>query len=438
LEVYINGVRRQTISGTVGWTLVTLNLDFGSNVIEWRYTKDGSVNVGEDRGYVDDISYIDATTLNPGIITGVQSICAGETPATLHAANFPQVYSPTANYQWQESSNGISGWTNITGETFLTYFISTALTQTRYYRRRTQDLCGNTDYSNIVEITVNQLPNGSLDGSTTICEGNSTNLSFNASAGTGPWDIIYNGIGLNTISSGTNISVSPTGNTTYTLSAITDNNGCVRTTGFVADASIIVHTNSTNPVIGSVANKQCPNTDIILTASSGVSGTGASIEWYTGPNGTGSNLGSGANITVNPSSNTTYYARREGACNTTSDASQVVDVRDFVYAATGISSSAGYCTDKDGWHHFYNTSDEIIFSLQGDLSGATSAPIVTINNHGTYHQGTVGYVGSCNVGLSPGEQFFEMQRAWNVDFTGTLNPPYSLRSYFPAAEKNSH
>ena len=34
LEVYVNGVRKDCISGNTGWLSKTINLDFGTNVIE--------------------------------------------------------------------------------------------------------------------------------------------------------------------------------------------------------------------------------------------------------------------------------------------------------------------------------------------------------------------------------------------------------------------
>ena len=81
---------------------------------------------------------------------------------------------------------------------------------------------------------------------------------------------------------------------------------------FGGSATVVVNTNSTAPSIAPVATNQCPNSDIVLSASGGIVGTGANIEWYTGPNGTGANVGTGASITVNPTANVIYHARREG------------------------------------------------------------------------------------------------------------------------------
>jgi hypothetical protein len=438
LEVYVNGVRRNRISGTVGWTTVTLNLDFGSNVIEWRYDKDGSINSGLDRAFVDEIRFIDATNVIPGSITGNQVICSGGNPGNLASTAIAQSYSNTINYQWQQSNNNTT-WTNIGGATGTSYNPPANLTQTRYYRRRAQDGCGFTAYTNTITVTVNPLPNGNLAGGGTICPSASGNITFNATAGTGPWDIIYNSNTLNNINTGTNIPVNPTTSTTYTLSSITDNNGCIRTTGLGGGTTVNVNTESTTPTIATVSGIQCPNTTTTLTASGGTAGTGSTIRWYTGPNGTGTSLGSGSSINVSPNATTTYYARREGTCNTTFDDSETVTVRNYAYAPVGSTASVGFCTDNSGWNHFFDASDNIILSIQGDLSGASSTPIARISNNNSIFQATEGpfTVASCTNGLTPGEERFEMKRSWNLDFAGTLNPPYQVRYYFPAAEKTA-
>lgn len=434
LEVYINGVRRDRISGIQGWTTRTINLDFGDNTIEWRYAKNGAISVGEDRGYIDQVAFVNANTINPGSISGNQTICSEGDPSNLASTNPGEIYSNTPIYQWQ-FSNDNSNWINIGSSNGLSYDPPSGLIQTRYYRRRLQDGCGNTAYSNTVTVTVNPLPNADLLSPPAICPGGSANVVFDAYAGTGPWDIVYNGVSLNNISSGTNINVAPASTTTYSLSSITDDNGCVRTIGFGSNAKVIVNTNSTDPTITPVSGKQCPNTTMTLSANGGTEGTGSNIQWYTGPNGTGSHIGTGNTINIVPTSTTTYYARREGTCNTTNDDSEVVDVKNYIYTPVGVTQSVDYCTDNNGWHHFFDANDDIIFSVSGDLSGATSTPTIAINNNGSYYQTTVGAVGSCANGWTPGEEFFELPRSWNVEFSGTLNPPYEVRYYFPLNEK---
>lgn len=202
---------------------------------------------------------------------------------------------------------------------------------------------------------------------------------------------------------------------------------------------IVVSTPSTAPNLPTVGSL-CPNTTFTLTASGGTAGAGSSIEWYTGPNGTGTWLGSGANYSFVPTNGQTIYARREGACNNTPDVARTIQVKHYVYGPNAIST-AQYCTDNNGWHHFYN-NNEILLSIQGDLTGApTGFPEITIWDNGTWYQQTQGPFtpASCAFsGVSPGEERFEMERSWNVDFGGgTLNPPYNVRFYYEQSERTA-
>src|SRR4029078_3911572 len=92
---------------------------------------------------------------------------------------------------------------------------------------------------NLATITVNPLPQGSLTANGPFCATGSGQLTWTATAGTGPFTIIYSDGASNrkqaNVVSGTpfNVSSNPlTNSTTYTLVSVTDNNGCTRTSGF--------------------------------------------------------------------------------------------------------------------------------------------------------------------------------------------------------------
>jgi hypothetical protein len=55
LRVAIDGIQQFQISGSQNWTPVTFPLSAGTRTIRWSYTKDGSVSVGQDRGWVDNV-----------------------------------------------------------------------------------------------------------------------------------------------------------------------------------------------------------------------------------------------------------------------------------------------------------------------------------------------------------------------------------------------
>ncbi|MCP4443397.1 MAG: hypothetical protein GY810_31225, partial [Aureispira sp.] len=216
---------------------------------------------------------------------------------------------------------------------------------------------------------------------------------------------------------------------------VSDASGCADSTTLI----IIAPTYSTSPSIAPMPGTHCPNTTLTLTASGGTAGTGSNIVWYTGPNGTGTLLGTGNNVNIATDTTTTYYVRREGACGVTADSSVVINVKHYVYAADGTSTNT-YCTDNAGWHHFF-VGDEIIYSVQGDLTGApVGSPTVTIWDSTDYYQETEGPSSpvSCANGWSPGEERFEMERSWNLNFGGgTLNPPYNVRFYYQPVERSA-
>ncbi len=267
----------------------------------------------------------------------------------------------------------------------------------------------------------------SISGTTTICGGQSTTLTLQGgSAGTnGTVQWFEGSCGSAVIGTANSITVAPTTNTTYFVRYISSCN-----TTACASVSVNLNSASTQPTL-SGAGLICPNTTVNLVASGGTAGTGSQVAWYTGPNGTGSFLGFGNSFSFLPTSSSIVYARREGTCNTTVDASTSITLRDYVYAANNISST-NYCTDNTGWNHFYNGND-IILSVRGNLSSAGTVTAL-INDNANYFS-ALGNTALCASGINPGEAQFEMQRSWNVSYTGTLSGTYQVRYYFNPQER---
>ncbi len=272
------------------------------------------------------------------------------------------------------------------------------------------------------DIVVQPRPTPIITGTTTVCAGSSTTLTTTG-GGTYQW---------NTGATTASIVVTPLVNTTYTVS-VTDVLGCEGS----SSVNTTMNVTSTVPIIAPLTGSICPNTTVALTAAGGIAGVGSSIQWYSGPNGTGTWLGTGSTMNVSPSTATTYYVRREGGCNITGDDQITVDLKNYIYALNATSTNT-YCTDNMGWHHFYS-GNEIILSIRGDLTGApVGFPRITINDNGTYFQQSQGPFtpASCVGGTTPGEERFEMERSWDVNFGGgTLNPPYEVRFYYEPAER---
>lgn len=59
----------------------------------------------------------------------------------------------------------------------------------------------------------------------------------------------------------------------------------------------------------------CNGQSATVTASGGFGGTSSELHWYTGPNGTGTHVGTGASLVVSPTATTTYYPRWQAASN---------------------------------------------------------------------------------------------------------------------------
>ncbi len=129
-------------------------------------------------------------------------------------------------------------------------------------------------------------------------------------------------------------SVTPLSTTTYYVRA----EGCDTTT--TALITITVELLSQNPTgVNSSVTTVCSGDPVDLTVQGGLLGTGANWYWYSGGCGAGTSIGTGNQITVNPTTQTTYYVRAEGTCNTTNCASITILVNDLSTPASAIVPS---------------------------------------------------------------------------------------------------
>ncbi|HOM37163.1 MAG TPA: T9SS type A sorting domain-containing protein, partial [Bacteroidales bacterium] len=203
---------------------------------------------------------------------------------------------------------------------------------------QTTGVCGNVSACATVTVTVNTLstaPTSASASPSTICAGNSSTLSYSGgSLGTGAVAKWYSGsCGGTLVGTGNNISVSPSSTTTYYVRF----EGTCNTTSCVS-VTVTVNTLSTAPTSASASPSTiCAGNSSTLSYSGGSLGTGAVAKWYSGSCG-GTLVGTGNNISVSPSSTTTYYVRFEGTCNTTSCASVNVTVNPLP-SATASSNS---------------------------------------------------------------------------------------------------
>lgn len=178
--------------------------------------------------------------------------------------------------------------------------------------------------------------NATLTGSASICAGSSTNLTVNMAGGTAPFDVVYSGGTINNYASGANIPVSPSSNTTYTLTSVTDNNGCTATVS--GTATVTIKAVAGISTVTAAANPICPGSTTTLTAN-GVTGANAVVTFWTGSNGTGTNLGTGTTL---PNAGAgTYYARVTADCGAPDEASVTVTTNTV---ASVVNQTASACS----------------------------------------------------------------------------------------------
>ena len=110
LRFALNGVTQSGgISGEVDWQQRSFTIPAGAQTLRWRYSKDGSVNAGQDSAWLDQVMF--GGTNLPPVITSQptpQTVLAGGT------ASFSVTATGTAPlaYQWRFNGTNLAGATN--------------------------------------------------------------------------------------------------------------------------------------------------------------------------------------------------------------------------------------------------------------------------------------------------------------------------------------
>jgi len=236
----------------------------------------------------------------------------------------------------------------------------------------------------------------SISGTTTICNGNSTTLTVNGgSIGIGATVQWFTGsCGGTSVGTGNSITVSPSTTTTYFVRY----SGSCNTT-VCASAIVTVNAISVAPTSITGITSICLGDSTTLTLNGGSAGTGATAQWFTGSCG-GTSAGTGNSITVSPSTNTTYFVRYSGTCNTTTCASTTVIVNTASTAPTSISGTTTICsgssttlTVSGGTSGTGATAQWFTDSCGGTPAGSGNSITVSPSATTSYY---VRYSGTCN------------------------------------------
>ena len=98
LEFYLDGILQNgRISGEVSWNQQTFNIAAGSHSLRWRYVKDVGVSSGQDRGWVDQVSFAPVAVQPPTLVS--PTYLAGG------SFRFEVIGSPGATYIVQGSTD---------------------------------------------------------------------------------------------------------------------------------------------------------------------------------------------------------------------------------------------------------------------------------------------------------------------------------------------
>ncbi len=244
-----------------------------------------------------------------GTIASNESNCGSYDPSVMtETAAASGGFGGVIEYLWEESTNGGTTWTPISGA-INPFYDPPTITQTTQYRRAAKRFpCEGYVYSNIITKSVNaSIPVSAVANQTTICNGNSVSLT--ASGGTNyTWS---NGLG-----NGATVTATPTTTTTYTVT-VTDANGCSGT----AQVIVTVNSNFTDGGTIGINQSNCSSYDpSVMTetvAPSGGSGGTAEYIWEQSINGgsTWTVISGATAATYDPSNITQTTQYRRGVRN---------------------------------------------------------------------------------------------------------------------------
>ncbi|RTY93907.1 YDG domain-containing protein [Flavobacterium sp. GT3R68] len=194
--------------------------------------------------------------------------------------------------------------------------------------------------SNTVSLTVNPLPTATISGTATVCyNASAPNITFTGASGTAPYTFTYN------INGGSNQTVTTTAGNSVTVSVPTGTSGAFAynlvsiagqfcSQAQTGSATVTVKTPAGITSVTAASNPVCSGATTTLTAN-GITGDNASVTWWTGTGGTGTNLETGSTFVAGAG---TYYAYVTADCGSSAEAS--ITVTNVTNSWTGAISTS--------------------------------------------------------------------------------------------------
>lgn len=346
-----DGVSFTNIDDATNATLTLTTVPVGTTYYKRIIQKQGTTCQG-----VSSVAVISNANFAPGTISGDETICSGDTPATLQNSDTANSEG-NVSYQWESRTASIS-FAAISGATENTYSPA-ALTETSFFRRKaTSTYNGNTceDFSNTVTITVNSIVTGGTTENQNLCSNNLVqpivvNNATTSGALTYQWEQSTNNTLFTEISGATEQTYTPTtlGSGSTFFRRITRQAGA-DCEGISDVAEITV----SNFVVGSISDNQticngtAPNQLIGVPATS-EAGT-LSYQWVSSSDNSTFTAISGANgINHSPTNltQTTYFKRIDSNVlngNTCEAETNVVVITVNSDVLGGAASSQSICS----------------------------------------------------------------------------------------------
>ena len=245
----------------------------------FRRLVQGDASCDKDTSNVVEIIVNDPITNNTINDVANNPICNGEAPG-LFDATTPTGGNGTYSYEWELSTDQVA-WTSIPSSDIENLDYTSALTQTTWFRRLVTSPPCPAVTSNEFQVVVNELPEATISGDTSVCQNTTYNatITVDFTAGTAPYDIVVGvstggQLNFNNINDDPfTFTVNPASTTIYTITSISDANGCSGSGNGSATVTVYPAPSASASL---VANPVCEGDDIDLHAEpSGM----ATYEW---------------------------------------------------------------------------------------------------------------------------------------------------------------